>query len=738
MKAIQLEVPLNLLLPLAASGLASAWMLLWAGAAAIPIAIHFLNKRNPKRAPWAAMRLLLAVVEQESKRVRVEQLLLLILRVLIPLVLAFALARPYWNALFDGMADPQTHAPQLWIVGIDVSYSMGYKQDQQTRLFEAKQQAAELIRNSSIGDAYSLVALSDDSRGVISQPSFDKDAMLVEIGQLELTDTGLDLSSGLSLIDDLASDAATIEGIPADVQIVLYSDLGTDAWYGSDDVNTQTSQAESRLQRLHEKYACKVVSLATDNTSNVAITAMQASANRTLVGKQLDIDIDVENFSGSPRDDLLVQLSIDDRTIASRSVDVGANSSRTVRFKTKLNGIGPAVLTANIPEDRLPADDSRSIIVQVTEQFRVLVVEEFREQARPIALALRPDGTDSSSGLKTISRIDLSATPTSDWDAIVLYNIPSIQRSTYSRLLKFAQDGGAVILMHGSSTNAVSWNSLESSSSGSLAGLQLLEPSPEDLWEIDALQYASPVVAPFQGFPDSGLLTTPIFRFWTIVSDEQLGKNLLVDLATTSGEPLIVRHRVGAGWVASMLSAPQSGLEASDSSQPTWNAIATWPSFVPLAQQLLQATLDNQDEQSNLFAGRPVEGVIRQALESATVTIQRPDATKDEILTNPIRPDGSLLWRYTSTQTRGIYTATLPGGRSTPYAVNVNPRESSLESLSPTLLPNSTLVASRNKSMQQESSPVSHDHLARWALGALAALLVFESLLARFIGRRTQ
>src|SRR6478735_10184810 len=70
------------------------YMLLGGLAAAIPIALHFFYRSRYRNVPWAAMKFLLAAIEQTSRRLKFQELLLLILRVALMLLLAFALARP--------------------------------------------------------------------------------------------------------------------------------------------------------------------------------------------------------------------------------------------------------------------------------------------------------------------------------------------------------------------------------------------------------------------------------------------------------------------------------------------------------------------------------------------------------------------------------------------------------------------------------------------------------------------
>src|SRR5437660_9391470 len=70
-------------------------MMLWgASAAAIPIALHLFFRSRYRTVPWAAMKFLLTSVEQTSRRLRFQELLLLMLRILLTVVVALALARP--------------------------------------------------------------------------------------------------------------------------------------------------------------------------------------------------------------------------------------------------------------------------------------------------------------------------------------------------------------------------------------------------------------------------------------------------------------------------------------------------------------------------------------------------------------------------------------------------------------------------------------------------------------------
>src|SRR5690242_2810474 len=78
-----------------------------AGAVSIPIIIHLLNRKRFRVVTWAAMRFLLAAQRKNARKLRLEQLILLALRVLLvtSLVLAMACVMPWvdqwvWPRLF--------------------------------------------------------------------------------------------------------------------------------------------------------------------------------------------------------------------------------------------------------------------------------------------------------------------------------------------------------------------------------------------------------------------------------------------------------------------------------------------------------------------------------------------------------------------------------------------------------------------------------------------------------------
>src|SRR5436189_1166270 len=103
-------------------------------AVGVPIALHFFFKARYKPLPWAAMKFLREAIEQTSRRLKFQEWILLILRCLVLLLLALALARP---GMMTAGASGRGEAIDAVLV-IDNSYSMGAQDGDKTRLDRAK------------------------------------------------------------------------------------------------------------------------------------------------------------------------------------------------------------------------------------------------------------------------------------------------------------------------------------------------------------------------------------------------------------------------------------------------------------------------------------------------------------------------------------------------------------------------------------------------------------------------
>src|ERR1051325_3006185 len=134
--------------------------ILLAGLAAvsIPIIIHLLNRRKFQKVDWAAMRFLKLSVEQNQRRMQIEDLILLIVRCLLLALLALALERP---AILSNATYRSGQSKLTGIVIVDNSYSMGVSDGAQTRFKKTRQAGEQVLDSMPAGSATAVWLASD-------------------------------------------------------------------------------------------------------------------------------------------------------------------------------------------------------------------------------------------------------------------------------------------------------------------------------------------------------------------------------------------------------------------------------------------------------------------------------------------------------------------------------------------------------------------------------------------------
>lgn len=736
----------------------SSWMMLaWGAAAVIPIAIHLLRKRRRVTIRWAAMQLLQKVIDQQSKRSRIQQLILLLLRIAALLLFALAIARPFLQG--DGQSNSvlSVRPSKVWIMLVDTSYSMGYQSEGssssgfrtagQSRMDRAKQLLSQLVNESQAGDAFALVVIDDPSRPVIGIPSFDAPSTQAEIQRLSESACGSDLNAALSIANDIAADCKANASLPQDIEVVIVSDLGSDAWQSLADRSSSTGSTSvdsSSLARLSQLASVRVEPIQDANPTNVAIEAVTLATNRPTTGSILSVDITVASYGASVKQ-LPVQLEVDGQVVASDTVDIDAGSKRQVQLQATIQSSGSSVLSAVIPADNLTIDNRRDVVIEATQGDRVLIVQKNASIVNPWQIALRTareqatgqsnaqaNGNDSR--VRTVSELSWGSLSLKEWDVLLLDDI-TIAENQIARITGFVEAGGSVIFTWGSH-QSLSQLQTANERLKKLLGFEFRSVSDEADWTIDPMEYRSPVVAPFSGFPNAGLLTTPIFRYWQV---NALDPDVKVDLSVNSGDPLLVRNRVESGWVASLLSAPQDGQNSP--ANVSWNAITTWPSFLPVALQLVQTVSDVDSSICNRQAGQSLSDRLPPFSQATSVKLQRPDQKEVSIAAAQTDSSDRLSWTYSGTELRGVYRTLEPKEAQRQFAVNIDPIQSSLKSIDLQAirpLIQSSLETSSDAQRSEIAKASSNDSLSRAILITLIVVLLSESLLAWSLGKQAQ
>jgi hypothetical protein len=451
------------------------------GAVAIPIIIHLLNRKRFRVVTWAAMRFLLAAQRKNSRRMRLEQIVLLAVRCLMVLLLVLAMASvtPWAEAVWHwwdpegGLGPASAGLRTHKVLVLDGSFSMGLKDGAGTCFDKARNLAAQLVRESSGGDGFSVVLMAAPPRRIVPEPSEDSRKVAAEIDALRLTHGNADLFATLSTVESLVQASP---GKYPDREVYFFTDLQQSTW-----ISRQPSALAATLQKIQARARTIFVDVGHE-ASNIAVTDLSLGESMAMAGRETPILATLHNY-GETRSDVSVRLYVGRaRTVAadkgSDLHEVGEQLLRKVErnqpipvaFKYKFPAPGDYVLQVQVQHDDLELDDLRSVVVAVKNTIPVMLVngkpatEVYDRATEFLRTALNPrDEVGVAAQPKVLSESQFADEGLGDltgFDCVFLCDVPRFSLAEVRRLENHVRRGGSVIFCMGDRVDLGSYNEM--------------------------------------------------------------------------------------------------------------------------------------------------------------------------------------------------------------------------------------------------------------------------------------
>lgn len=649
--------------------------MLWGLAAgAVPILIHLLHRRRFKTVQWAAMRFLLAATKKQARRLKLEQLLLLLVRTMIVLLIALALTRPTAETLGDYF---QAEGPRHRIVVIDATFSMGYAPSGRTRFDRAKDMAKQIVSSARQGDAINLVRISDSTpRVIVRRPAFQSAAVVEEIEQLVLLDERVDASIVLKEIDELLSLASDVPR----KEVYFITDLQSATWAPGD--STEASSVRQELKKIAARAKIVWLDVGEPTAANVAVTSLRTEDQFVLSGRPVRTSATIKNFSPTGASSQLVELVLDGRLADTKRVDLPASQEVPVNFSPTF-GNGEHRIEVRLTPDALPVDDTRRLAIPVRDELHVLLVngkpsgESMGNSTDFLKLALAPElpnrAIASPIRPTVIRESELLGMDLSRFDCVFLCNVALFTEREAEVLRGYLEGGGGVVFCLGDQVRLENYNQILHKDKHALLPARLIErvgdaKKKDGSFEFDAGEFSHPIVRPFQGNTGAGLELTRTFVYVKAQPDEDRGAN--VALRFSSGDPAIVDAPFGRGRV----------ILVTTSVDREWSTWAVWGhSLIPLMHETVNYAIAGRWKDRDVLVGQPLQCHVGLRASDTPVTEQFPNGDSKTLQPSA---DGRMVISDPTTNS-GFHRIVLgpPANRTDWFAVNVDSMESDLSAL---------------------------------------------------------
>src|SRR3989454_4488954 len=640
--------------------------LLGALAAAVPVIIHLIYRRRALVHRFPAVRFLLLADKRTARKFRLTQWLLLALRILAILLLAFVLARPHLTG--SNVQAAPLAPPQATVILVDNSLSMQYRDGQETRLQRAKTLASRLVQGLASQDSAVVLPLlmTEDAANAPVFLSHEQAVLQEQLTALQPSHATVALPGAFQRAFTLLQESPMPRR-----RLVFLSDLTMHGW---EDFHL------SRLSVVPEHVTLHFIRLGgPQRDANALISDVRISEKPFIEHAPLDLTAVVQNRSAAALHNVRVDLLLGSNLVGQQLVDLGPDEQITVPFRIAAPAAGLHWGEVRLEGDGFAEDDHFYYALRTVTPVHVLLVDGdpgtslFDSEIFYLLQALQPRGVLGRPLFypKPVPWEGLEQERLSDFQVIALCNVEALTAQVRQRLYQFVVAGGGLLFFAGNRVDPVRYNAMFYRSDTLLLPLALGQPTQrqqEQPMTIGTVHSTHEALAAFAG-EETMLQRGKFYRYVTMEGANTVpGVRML--LVLQDGSPLLVDKDLGRGRV----------LFFASSADRDWTDLPTRTAYVPLIHGLVgyAAHLSAASQRPGSIMPEATRLLGREDDDGATVTIRTPDG--QERLTHYARDGALTVAPYTSYTVPGIYRLAAPA--STDFlAVNGTRAESNFEKI---------------------------------------------------------
>ncbi len=272
--------------------------LMWGGlgvlGVSVPVIIHLLKRYRVIQ--WGAMALLLKTLKRRRRKIRMEDLIVLLLRCLALLFLALALMRP--TILSRGGAWLMGASRVGMVIAIDASYSMAHG-EVGNRFEQARRQAKAILSTVNPGDPVTIVLMGSRPRVLARLVGYEERRVENILDEATPLPEHLNLEFCLERVRQLMTEMKT----PLR-ECYIISDAQAATW------QTLTDKAIAELRAMAKAPDTKAkvyfVQVSSGHEENLAITRLEFAGGTVRRGASAQFVAEVVNKGLATRDTIPV------------------------------------------------------------------------------------------------------------------------------------------------------------------------------------------------------------------------------------------------------------------------------------------------------------------------------------------------------------------------------------------------------------------------------------------------
>lgn len=624
-------------------------------AGTIPIIIHLITRQKAKKVNFSSIKFLIELKNQQIKRLKIRQILLLILRTLILLLLILAFARPTLKGNLS--ASHTSSAKTSAVIILDNSLSMGVESNGQPLLEAAKQKVIELGDSFKPGDEIFGLFPVNGAPSIFDGPRYNFETVSRLVGKVKLSTKQTDILSALGRAKEILENAINVNK-----EIYLISDLQKSGFDSGQELTSSIFNEEN--------FKLFIIPVRAQQVSNLVVEKVQPVNQIIEKGKVFELEAHIRNVGDKPQRNRLVQIFIEGKRSGQATATVNPGESRKIKFRVIPQSSGLKTGSVLIEDDDLYLDNRRHFTFYVPEQHNVLLVSLREQDAVYLRLALKPDQKGKSSvKIDQITPEKIEFGTLNKYQVLVLSNVPRIDGAMLASVKSYVNNGGGLIIFLGDDVDLKNYNE-------NICAELELPPFVETIGELGKsrdyltlgkIDFSHPI---FTGVFETSQkeIDSPSFYF---LAKAKTSPNHDRIIEFSNGEPFLVETSAGQGRV----------MLFTTSVDPEWSDLYLKGMFVPVLNRCVAYLAGHTSKaEQNFLVDDQISMDVEVVDNLSGFKIRKPDGTDVKVI--PKIGNGYYKISFDDTDMAGIYSLLADEEVITELAVNPNPVESDIQNIS--------------------------------------------------------
>ena len=412
---------MNFLNPLALIGLL---------AAAIPIVLHFLNLRKLKIIEFSSLRFLKELQKTKIRKLKIKQIILLILRTLAVIFIIISLARPAIEGTLPGFG---SYSKTSAVIIVDNSFSMDLSDEAGNRFTQTRNAALSILNELKEGDEAAIIEMADGEFNKISSLTRNFETLKEHLSKIRIAYLAANAESSIRHAVSILKNAANINK-----EIFLISDA-------QNNIFLKNLSDSFKVSTPPVMYFVKV-GVNTDNSiHNASVDSIEVLNRIFQYDKPVEVEASIGNNSKKDLKGLVVSMFFNKNRVAQRNIDIPAEQVRKISISAPPMQKGFVRASVQIEDDALNLDNQRYFGFVIPEKPKVALFGK-SDNVKFISLVLGMNNNGEKPVLlqvydpKQVPGINFS-----DFDIVIFAGGQYLQ-SDFQKITQYIKNGGAGLI----------------------------------------------------------------------------------------------------------------------------------------------------------------------------------------------------------------------------------------------------------------------------------------------------